>query len=341
MTKLVLLIPAYQPAAELPGLVQAILEAAPSIARALVVDDGSGPAHTHTFAQLRHMDRVEVLTHAINLGKGAALKTGFNAILAGDPLVTGIVTADADGQHRPADIVQVAAAHAARPDALVLGARAFEGEVPWRSRIGNQATRFFFHLFTGLRLRDTQTGLRVWPRAQCLAALRLPFYGYEFEFEALMQARHGQIHEVPIRTVYEPHNPTSHFNPVRDSLRIYFVFLRYSASALLAALLDSTVFSAVLWRGGSLAAAQAAGRAVATVAAFFILRSLVFRNTAAFWGPLARFLALVGVSGAVSYALMRALIGAGAPPLGAKLLAEGTLFAANFAVQRTLIFRRD
>lgn len=342
MTSAVLLVPAYQPSPELPHLIREMLDAAgPSIERAVVVNDGSGPECAETFRRLRAMDRVEVLSHVINLGKGAALKTGFNHILGNDASVTAVVTADADGQHRPRDVAKVAAAHAAHPEQLILGSRSFHGEIPLRSRAGNRASRFLFHLFTGLPLQDTQTGLRAWPRAHCLEALRLPYQGYEFEFEALLQASRSAVHEIEIETVYAPGNPSSHFNPLRDSLRIYFVFLRYSASALMAATVDSTVFSLVLWRTGNVALAQIAGRAAATALAFLVLRNLVFRSTAEFWKPLLRFLALVAVSGAVSLVLINVLTGAGLPPLAAKMLAEGTLFAANFAVQRTLVFRRD
>lgn len=339
---LVVLIPAYQPGPDLPALVRAILaETLGVVDRAVVVNDGSAERCAPVFAELRGIDRVEVIAHAVNLGKGAALKTGFNWILANDAAVTGIVTADADGQHLPADVARVARAHAGHADALVLGSRAFKGEVPFRSRFGNTLTRVIFRLFTGLPLEDTQTGLRVWPRAQCLEALRLPYNGYEFEFEALVKASRSAIHEVPIETVYREGNKSSHFNPIRDSLRIYYVFLRYSASAILAAVLDSSVFSLTLWRTGNLILSQAAGRALATLVAFFVLRRLVFQSTAAPWKTALRFVTLVIVSGAVSLRLIEALLGAGFSPLSAKLLAEGTLFVANFAVQRTLIFLRD
>jgi glycosyltransferase involved in cell wall biosynthesis len=342
VSSLVLLIPAYQPGPELPALVRDILhETRGIIDRAVVVNDGSDSRCNPIFDKLRSMEGVQVIANAVNLGKGAALKHGFNHILTTDPRVTGIVTADADGQHLPKDVALTARAHAERPDALILGSRAFQGEVPLRSRLGNLLTRSVFRLFTGLALGDTQTGLRVWPRAQCLEALRLPFNGYEFEFEHLVRASRSAIHEVPIATVYQPGNPTSHFNPVRDSLRIYFVFLRYSASAILAAVLDSTVFSLTLWRTGDLLTSQICGRSLATLVAFFVLRNIVFRSTEQAWKSLARFITLVAISGAVSLRLIEALVEGGVTPLTAKLLSEGTLFVANFAVQRTLIFRRE
>lgn len=342
MSKAVLLIPAYQPSAELPGLVRAMLaESKGLLDRAVIVNDGSAEPCEAIFAELRTIPGVQVIAHAVNLGKGAALKSGFNWILVNDPEVTGIVTADADGQHLPADVARVAREHSSRPGSLVLGSRAFQGAVPFRSRFGNTLTRVIFRLFTGLALRDTQTGLRVWPRARCLEALRLPYNGYEFEFEALVKAAQSKIHEVPIETVYQEGNKSSHFNPVRDSLRIYYVFLRYSASAILAAVIDSSVFSLTLWRTGNLVTSQIAGRALATLVAFFVLRNLVFRSTGAPWKTLARFLTLVIVSGAISLRLIETMVGAGFSPLSAKLLAEGTLFVANFAVQRTLIFLRE
>ena len=95
------------------------------------------------------------------MGKGAALKTGIRAAAEYFPNDTGIVTADGDGQHLTKDILRVSEELSENPGSLVLGVRDFSGRnVPWRSRFGNRFTSFFFRITNGVRLSDTQTGLR-------------------------------------------------------------------------------------------------------------------------------------------------------------------------------------
>jgi putative flippase GtrA len=348
-SRIVILIPAYRPTSALLDTVAGIYaqDGGGLIGSTVVIDDGSGPEFARLFAQLERMPEVTVVRHAVNLGKGAALKTGFNHALVHWPEAAGVVTADADGQHAVADILSVAGRLAANPDHLVLGVRAFVGDVPLRSRIGNQITRWVFRAFTGMRVLDTQTGLRGWPRAYCMASLPIPINGYDFELECLLRAKHrsGQavpIAQVPIRTIYQDSNAASHFNPIRDSTRIYFVFLRYCGASVLAALIDSGVFSAVYAATSHMALSQLAGRALAVAVAFLIARNIVFRSDTSILRSLAKYLGLVTLMGFVSYAFIRYLnLRFGFPVLGAKLTAEGLLFVANFTIQRELVFVRS
>ena len=109
------LIPAYRPNHTLPEVVTAL--AARGMASIIVIDDGSGPGFRAVFDEAARIPGVQILRHAINLGKGAALKTAFNYVLTSLPDVTGVVTADADGQHDPDDIVRVCQRFAETPDA--------------------------------------------------------------------------------------------------------------------------------------------------------------------------------------------------------------------------------
>jgi glycosyltransferase involved in cell wall biosynthesis len=93
-----IVIPAYRPGATLVALVDSLL--ARGAGSIIVVDDGSGPAFASSFEGIAQRGRVHILHHAVNLGKGAALKTGLNYALAEVPGLLGVVTADADGQHR-------------------------------------------------------------------------------------------------------------------------------------------------------------------------------------------------------------------------------------------------
>jgi glycosyltransferase involved in cell wall biosynthesis len=344
--RVTVLIPAYQPNAALIELVRDLL--ARGVRLIEVVDDGSGSEYRWVFDELALLAHVHILRQAVNLGKGAALKTGMNHILAEDPGLTGIVTADADGQHHPADVVGVCERFAGSPDALVLGARSFAGDpaqskVPLRSRFGNVLTRGAMHLLVGQNLTDTQTGLRAIPRALVLRLLKVPAAGYDFELEMLIAAKHQGIRivEQPIRTTYEPGNPTSHFHPLRDSMRIYFVLLRFSGISLITAALDNLTFLLVFHAFGSIAIAQASGRIAALLFNYRAVRRAVFFSDERHRVLLPRYLALVAANALISYTGIRILTSVS--PIGvfpAKILIESMLFLANFTIQRDFIFTR-
>ncbi|HUA19275.1 MAG TPA: bifunctional glycosyltransferase family 2/GtrA family protein [Bryobacteraceae bacterium] len=337
----VLVIPAHQPSPALPELVAAVLDD-PShcIHAAVVVDDGSSPDCAETFRRLAALPGVTVLHHAVNLGQGAALRTGFNYALVQYPEATSVVAADADGQHAPADIVRVARALTENPGHVVLGARQFGPDVPLRSRVGNVVTRYIFRLFTGRRISDTQTGLRGWPRAACLRNLRLDMNGFDFQLECLLRAEAPML-QIPIETIYLDGNRSSHFSPVRDSMRIYFLFLRYCGSSLFAAAVDSAVFYPVLFLTGNVALSQLAGRAVSGLANFPVVKNLVFRSGSSVTLALAKYVTLLAVSGWISYLLIQFFHAQfGFPVAAAKVLAEVLLFLGNFVIQRDLIFAR-
>jgi glycosyltransferase involved in cell wall biosynthesis len=338
-TRLAVVIPAYRPSAGLIDLLGALAGSGLPI---VIVDDGSGPEFAATFAAAAAFPNVQLLRHAVNLGKGAALKTAFNHLLCTVPDLAGVVTADADGQHHPEDIQAVAAALAKNPEALVLGARAFGGAVPLRSRFGNVLTRGIMHALLGRKLRDTQTGLRGIPAALLPRLLRLESTGYEFELEMLIAAHQLSmpVIERPIRTIYEPGNKSSHFNPIVDSMKIYFILLRFGSVSFLTSLLDNAVFILAVHRIGNVLASQILGRFFAVIFNYWMVRSSVFYSHQRHKTVLPKYLGLMVVSGTCSYLGIELLATRfGVPVVPAKLLLETILFFANFAVQRLFIFQ--
>ena len=220
------LIPAWEPDCTLSPLVASLLTL--GFGAIIIVNDGSSFASGEIFAGLKTLDRVHMLHHAINLGKGRALKNGINYFLCELPDFDVLVTADADGQHIPADIARVAQAALENPSKAVLGSRGFVKAVPLRSRIGNGLTRYIFAFVTGTRLKDTQTGLRAFPRTLLPELIVLGGERYEYEMNVLAHiCRTGSKPlEVPIETIYFDGNKSSCFNPIRDSMSIYFVLAR-------------------------------------------------------------------------------------------------------------------
>jgi putative flippase GtrA len=333
------LIPAYQPGEALPSLVKALSETA--LGAIVVIDDGSGAEFRARFQDASRYPRVLILRHAINLGKGAALKTALNYILCELPGISAIVTADADGQHHPDDVCRVAEAVVEHGDELVLGARRFRGGVPLRSRLGNDATRLLFGLLVGQRLNDTQTGLRGIPIGFAPHLLRIASNGYEFELDMLMLCKHQgvRMREVDIRTIYLEGNASSHFNPILDSMRIYFVLLRFGVLSLMTALVDNIVFFIVYRASHTILGAQVAARLVALVFNYAGSRKAVFFSRDRHGWILPKYLLVVFGNGLVSYGLIRVLSESfGLSVLSAKLLAESTLFIANFTLLRDFVF---
>jgi glycosyltransferase involved in cell wall biosynthesis len=340
--RLAVIVPAYRPEKSLLQLIGALSEK--SIPAIVLVDDGSGPDYRETFRRAEEFPKVRLVRHAINLGKGAALKTGINYALCAFPGLQGVVTADADGQHHPDDIEQVADRLAAEPDRVVLGTRTFSGGVPLRSRVGNVVTRTVMRALVGQNVSDTQTGLRGIPARLLPRLLRLEANGYDFELDMLITVRQQAIRiaEVPIRTIYEPGNRTSHFNPLIDSMKIYFVLLRFSSVSLATAALDTLVFYLAYRRLGNLAASQALGRLLAVAFNYSMVRRTVFYSKLRHASVLPGYLLLVCLSGAASYAGIQLLNSRfHIQLLPAKLLVETLLFFANFAIQRDFIFGKS
>ena len=337
------IIPAYCPSAGLVDLVRTLSQTN-TFCAIVVVDDGGGAPYRAIFDEVALFPNVHLLRHALNLGKGSALKTAFNYVLCEFPAAIGVVTADADGQHHPDDIARVAASLAEHPQSLVLGARQFAGEVPLRSRIGNVATRGIVHLLLGRKLTDTQTGLRGIPASLLPHLLRIESRSYEFELEMLLAAHRLFVPfiEEPIRTIYEDGNRSSHFNPIIDSMKIYFVLLRFGTVSFLSAAIDNLVYILVFHRLGSVLPAQVLGRLVSVTFNYAVVRRSVFGSHAKHQAALPKYLLLVLVSGSASYAGITFLYSRfGVSPIAAKLLVETLLFFVNFAVQRLFIFKPE
>ena len=324
----------------LPILVDQLREA--GFGAILLVDDGSSIEDRELFDSIAGRPRVRLLRHAANLGKGRALKTGIHYFLTECSGFTGLVTADADGQHIAGDIVRVAAAMAAAPDRAVLGCRALAGNVPLRSRFGNALTRLIFHFVGGHRVADTQTGLRAFPRALLADLVALPGERYEYEMAVLAHlCRRGPAPvEVPISTIYIDGNRSSHFSPLRDSMRIYFVLFRFYLSSLISAGVDLAGFSVAYWLTHNILIAVVTGRASSLVN-FALNRGPVFHNRASIEGSLLRYYLLASVLAVICYSAIRGLsYWFGWNIVAIKILVESLLSVVSFSVQRTFVFAR-
>lgn len=338
IAKIAALIPARRQESQLGPLVDDLLIA--GFGAVIVVDDGSPAADQPFFQSLASRDRVYLLHHATNLGKGRALKSGINYFLNRLPQFAGIVTADADGQHSLGDILRVANQLETSSGRAVLGTRDFRGTIPLRSRLGNFITSLIFHLFSGCRIGDTQTGLRAFPAALLPQLLALPGERYEYEMTVLAYlCRQGCIPvELPIATIYIDDNRSSSFNPIRDSMRIYFVLLRFYSSSLASAVFDFTGFTVTFALTRNVFWSVIVGR-LSSLVNFLLNRTFVFHSKARLWVALWRYFLLAIAIAATSYGSIQALtIYWGWNVLAAKVVADTTLSLAAFSIQRVFVF---
>ena len=158
-----IILPSLNPSEKFDRVVDGLIEA--GFTDIVIVDDGSRAEKKEHFARAAEHPECTVLTHEVNRGKGAGLKTAFAWLIENRPDSAGAITIDGDGQHLTKDILRCAEAMT-EDGTIVMGCRDFTlDHVPPRSRMGNRFTSAVFRLFCGIRLSDTQTGLRAIPAA--------------------------------------------------------------------------------------------------------------------------------------------------------------------------------
>jgi len=346
------LIPALNPDQKLIDLLRQLLVSNGPISTILIVDDGSSAAHQLIFKQIEsmHDSRLHVLHHDHNRGKGAALKTGFQFYLDQATPVTGIATMDSDGQHTVAALEKCLTLAEQRPGDLVIGARKFTEDIPFRSRFGNLLTDGLVRLITHQTISDTQTGLRVIPMSYVHRLVDFPGERFEFEFDMLLEAKkyHVTISEQPIPTIYLDGNSSSHFRVIRDSVAIYSRFLKFSASGLMSFLVDIGLFTLLMSLIGNhslrtIMVATVIARLLSAIVNYLLNRHMVFGNAGE--QTLLKYGALLAVqtvaSGYLTHGLTVLLPFGSAhwAPTVAKMLGDFCLFLISYYIQKNLIFK--
>ena len=332
------LIPAYQPDARLPRLILELHRADP-LTKIVVVDDGSGQKFSDIF-EASATAGAHVISYENNRGKGYALREGFTWIrdVAGD-LSECVVTADADGQHTLNDIFRVGRT-CTDTGTSVLGVREFVGHVPARSRIGNTATSALFWLATGWKLKDTQTGLRAFPVALLPALLEVQGDRYEYELRVLLHLakfRHP-VTQIPIETIYEAGNPTSHFRPLQDSARIWAPLLKFAASSGVATIIDYVLVLALNALTGALFFPVVVARMVSASVNFAMNRRVFEATGVPLRRSALRYAALAIAVVAGSYTMLAVLTGIGMPLWIAKIIADTTMYLVSYSAQSRYVF---
>ncbi|MCR5004168.1 MAG: DUF2062 domain-containing protein [Bacteroidales bacterium] len=189
----------------------------------IVVNDGCTDNTAEVLASFG--DRIKVIVHPANKGKGVALLDGLRK--AKQDGFTYAITIDSDGQHYPSDIPVFIDAIVKEPDSLLVGGRNLFAEgMPTKNTFANRFSNMWYRIVTGISLFDTQSGFRLYPLKKMNLDNRHYTKGYEFELEALVfSAWEGiNVRNVPIRVLYQGEGErVSHFKPFRDFTRISIV----------------------------------------------------------------------------------------------------------------------
>lgn len=278
------LIPAYQPGRELIELTESLYREG---FRILVVDDGSGPDYASVFSQLAPF--AQVLSYPKNGGKGFALKHGMRYLAHQPERCDAFITADADGQHSVRDICRVRQV-LEKGHPFVLTTRELRSkDVPFRSRLGNTMSRFICALSGSYYLSDNQSGLRGFTAEYLPWLCKISGNKYDYEMNVLLYAERQELPIccLPIEVIYLNDNQNSHFDPVRDTLRIYLrVICTARVSVMMAALHFLLIAAVSLWLGWDFSALTIPTCALLIAALGYLCnRFLVFRGLHYGCGP--------------------------------------------------------
>ena len=354
LDRVVIVLPSLDPDAKFSNVVRELVDA--GFSHIVIVDDGSSEEHQKWFTEAEVYPPCTVLHHGVNKGKGRALKTAFEYIQEHCPDVEGAVTIDGDGQHLTKDIIACGEALLEEKDKVILGCRDFDAPgVPPRSVAGNKTTSRMFRIFFGIRISDTQTGLRAIPARFLPQFCEMEGERFEYETNMLLQMKRLGIgfREQPITTVYDPEDYSSHYNAVKDSWRIFrvmarFVFsnssaLRYVISAVSSWIVDNLLYFLLFSFAGS-AAAQIIARVLSSVYNFNLNRSFVFRSRDHYWKDMLEYYCVCVPQTLISVVLLQALVdrlSISSPGLATavKILVDLVLFCISYVIQKKWVFR--
>lgn len=347
-----IIIPAYEPDERLLILLKELKKA--ELNHIILVNDGSSKKYDDVFLEASKLiePNGNFIVYPENQGKGYALKTAFEYVLEHLPDAVGVVTADSDGQHTVECIQKMICALKENPDNLILGVRQFDGDnVPWKSKFGNNLTIKIFQLVTGAYISDTQTGLRGIPKTLMKECLLIKENRFEFEMKMLIQSVDCyRVTEVPIQTVYDSKiKHQTHFNPLKDSFRIYRILLwrgiKYTLSSLLSFIIDISLFTIVcaIFKnkiGGYVAVATILSRVISSLFNYLINFKFVFKSKGNIERTATKYFILVIIQMLMSAFLVTlgTKIMVFVPEILIKMVIDTCLFVISYFVQKKIVF---
>lgn len=342
MKNISVIIPSLDPDLRLSGVVDSLLEL--GFTDIILVDDGSKPENKKNFPVC---DNVTLLIHKVNLGKGEALKTAMKYVLENRPETSGVVTCDGDGQHLAYDIKKVCEEMISTGN-FILGCRDFsEPQVPFKSKLGNRVSAFALSLFCGVKITDTQTGLRAIPKILLQPMIEVPGSRFEYETNVLLELgnMHAKCSEVKIQTVYHDENKGSHFRPIKDTLRICSFIFKYLFSSFFSFLADIILFTILNYAlKTDVIVSTVIARIISSLINFYLNRKIVFKTGAPVIKSLLKYYMLaipVMLVSAFGVTGVATLLGVDANSITVtviKIIVDTIIFILNYRVQKLWVF---
>ena len=333
--KKVILIPSYEPDDKLIKLVDELKQNKLDI---VVVNDGSNSSYDLIFNKIKR--KAKVISYDINHGKGYALKIGLEYIREKYKEFI-VITMDSDGQHSVKDALKLSNYSEKHLNELVIGKRIRSKKTPLRSKLGNSITMFFYRLSTGVKVYDTQTGLRAFSNNLIDFMLNVEGNRYEYEMNVLLYAPFNniKIKELEIETIYIENNEGSHFNTIKDSYRVYKEIIKYSLSSIISFIVDYsffTLFSIFL----SITLSNILARIISATLNYIINKKIVFDSNKKTIVSFIEYALLALFILVCNTVLLNVLVNLGLNKYISKFLVEITLFIVSYLVQKTFVFKK-
>ncbi|MGN0328989.1 MAG: glycosyltransferase [Lachnospira sp.] len=356
--KISVIIPSLNPDEKLICVVDSLIEK--GFDDIILVNDGSDKEHMWPFEKLSTYSQCTILTHEVNKGKGRGLKTAFEFCINNRSDCDGVVTVDGDNQHKAQDIFNCCKAMV-ESGKVILGVRDFGGkDVPFKSSFGNNMTSFVFKALCGLKISDTQTGLRAIPLKYLEDFCQVEGERFEYETNMLLEFKRKGIpfDEVSIETVYIEENASTHFNPIKDSIKIYKVILKYvfkktawkyTLSSLASWVIDNVLFNifefifAAMALSLRLLLCTGIARVLSSIFNFAVNRKIVFKSDKNVKTTIVKYYILWACQLMASYGLVYLV--SDVLSLGyvliavAKIVIDLGLFVISYNIQKKWVFK--
>jgi|TARA_B110000285_G_scaffold205074_1_gene242550 glycosyltransferase involved in cell wall biosynthesis len=214
--KICVIIPTYNNERTLKRVIDGVLDITDDL---IVINDGATDSTSRILKKYTDITQIYLPK---NKGKGNALRVGFKK--AEELGYEFSITIDSDGQHYPEDIAVFVnqLEFETNKNLLLIGSRNMNQEaVPGGSSFGNKFSNFWYKVETGIQLKDTQSGFRLYPLKE-LNKIKFYTTKFEFEIENIVKAAWKGIivKNVPVKVLYDEQERVSHFRPFKDFARI-------------------------------------------------------------------------------------------------------------------------
>jgi glycosyltransferase involved in cell wall biosynthesis len=354
--KLSIVIPCYNEEKTLRKCVKRVIDIADEelAVEIIVVDDCSTDQSYKVATQLeKEHEDVVIIRHQKNLGKGAALRTGFKKV-SGDF----VSIQDADLEYDPKDLKRLLAPLKNGEADVVLGSRFLSSGTHrvlyyWHY-VGNRILTILSNMFTDLNITDMETCYKVFRREIIQGIdIKEDRFGFEPEIVAKIAHMRLRVYEMGVSYYGRTYEEGKKIG-AKDGIRALYCILRYNANKSplpmqfllylgiggLAAIVNLVFFLALYHSGVSILLAAPVAFVAAAAVNYFLCILILFRHKAR-WNSgkeIAIFFLIVATVGCLDLVIAKGLLSAGFSPAISKLIATGVGLVLNFSGRRFIVF---